>query len=219
MLEQFRILEMRPDAKHAIVTQVLEALEATLDLSSRALIPVVIAPECCFGSRVLGWYVQDSRHIELCASEPHPAVTVLHEVGHALDHLESGEFASSELLTHWQDAVMSNPSFARLMDSRAQRLIPQSQVSQQELLARSFEQWWATRLAHAALHSQWADFLANQPGVQQGLYWTDEEFEPVAAALEADLAAWGLPRRAVDRVATDSQKRGRRVHSKSRKAR
>ncbi len=184
---------MRQHDGHQGVYRVLSLLEAALDFRGRSMIPVVIAPQCCFGSRVLGQYVKRSRHVELCAAGEHLMVTTLHEVGHALDHLETGVFASESLLVNWTKAIVTNLSLLRLDQSVREARVRRTLISSPELFARSFEQWCVKRfLLDTDLQGQWNAFQSEKDVIADGSYWSDEEFALIADALEQDLAVLGI---------------------------
>ena len=192
-LEHFRFLEMRQHDDHQEVYRVLSLLEAALDFRGRAVIPVVIAPPCCFGSRVLGRYVQRSRHVELCAASEHLMVTTLHEVGHSLDHLQFEDFASESLLPNWTKAIITNPCLARLNQNVSEGRIRRTSISAPELFARSFEQWCIQRLLFdPTLQRQWKAFLSGQDLIKEGSYWSNDEFGLIADAFEQDLSVLGI---------------------------
>ena len=207
-LEHFHLLEMRVSGHHQAVFEVLNLLESALNFQDRSRTHVLIAPTSCFGSRVLGQYFKRTRHIELCLSGEYLAITALHEVGHSLDHLENGDFASESRLPNWTEAVVTNPALERLSQSILEGNVQQSLSSVPELFARSFEQWFAQRfLSESMLDTQWLSYL-KQKQLKEGSYWTQKEFSTIADALEVDLPALGIQ---ISRPANTKLTRAKRV--------
>ena len=126
----------------------------------------------------------------------HPALTLLHEVGHVLDHLGLGgsirlASASDPALDHWRAAVRSSLAFVDLEQSARLSTNPDLRATiayltrPEELWARSYTQYVALRSGNPDLAAQLA--ARRQPQVQ-GRYiprqWTDADFAPIAAAFD-----------------------------------
>lgn len=128
--------------------------------------------------------------------------SVVHEVGHAIDvhgfgggfppvrALQKGKFTSgfqrSEAWDRWRSAMRETNSFAF-----AQRFDPKYAGKWEEGFARAYEQWIATRSGNEKLKAQ-LQAVRDEFGV--GHYWPDDEFEPIAEALDQIFSEAGLLR-------------------------
>jgi hypothetical protein len=162
-------------------------LGRALAAAERALPGAQLPPlEICFsrsrrfsgGYGHAGW-IEISRHAE------HVGLALLHELGHAVDHLVLGLGrawgSETAALDHWWQAVKASAAFARLgraCDGDEQSYWP----SQREAFARSFSQWTATRAGDTGLLQE-LERRASGAGRQ----WEREDFEPIGAALDAVL--------------------------------
>jgi hypothetical protein len=129
-----------------------------------------------------------------------PMTSAVHEIGHALDGhgfgdqetavraiLQGGGFetmySSTPAMTEWRQAVTSSGAYTRLVvegDGYRETIT--------ELLARSYEQYIATRSGNAVLLAKIAKRREDDPNV----YWADEDFEPIADAFDRFLESRGL---------------------------
>jgi hypothetical protein len=121
--------------------------------------------------------------IELSRHAEHLGLALLHELGHAVDHLVIGEgqrFGSETTrLAGWWRAVESSRAFERLMsadDGWYWR-------SPREAFARSFAQWVAGRSGDGTLLAE-----LERRAAGAGRQWTAEDFAPIGRALDAVLA-------------------------------
>lgn len=129
---------------------------------------------------------------------PGQQLTLFHEVGHFIDHQAlgaQGQFASIShpVLDPWRKAVRASTLHRKLsiivaMGNRYSRHAGYL-LGPQELWARSYSQWVATRLlalntgdsaARAAIQAQ----LAHLQLSPMGGHWPNDDFSPIAAALD-----------------------------------
>lgn len=120
-----------------------------------------------------------------------PRLTLLHEVGHFLDHRmiePEGAWASTgPLFEAWRAAVDESDA---VLELRRQELVPPlPQLARgmsyllkiEELFARSYAQWIAIRSGNDALLDEVSGSLS---GLSYPEYWGMDDFGPVADALD-----------------------------------
>jgi hypothetical protein len=125
-----------------------------------------------------------------------PALTLLHEIGHCLDHLGLGQaaaFASEAdpLLDGWRAAITSSPAFGDLV--RLSRVTTEPGLidalrylmTWPEFWARSYAQYVVSRDTGVQLTAEldarrqrapWRVYIPRQ--------WEDHEFSPIASAID-----------------------------------
>jgi hypothetical protein len=141
-----------------------------------------------------------AEQIVLCAEMLGEFNSTTHEIGHSLDlHALGGRLSATDKLTDrwfsmqgesgsWRKAVRESAAFDVLstagidLAKQAYYLLPL------ELWARSYEQWIAIRSGNADLGAK----IRRRRDDVSGLYWEEQDFEPVGAALEALFATRGL---------------------------
>lgn len=127
--------------------------------------------------------------------------STVHELGHVLDFNGLGNprfsltavrrnrvesSAKSEAMEAWRVAVRSSEAYKRLRRYYTERDYTLKLI---ELWARSYEQWIALRSENAAAQRKIDDLMA---GGRDDAYWTREDFESIAAALDRVFAEAGL---------------------------
>ena len=122
-----------------------------------------------------GW-IEVSRHAE------HLGLALLHELGHAVDHLVLGLGrawgSETAALERWWQAVQSSKAYARL--GEACTAVEQAYwPSRRETFARSFTQWTAVRADDASLLHE-----VDRRAAGAGRQWDRDDFAPIAAALD-----------------------------------
>jgi hypothetical protein len=131
--------------------------------------------------RYSGGYHHAGR-IELSRHAEHLGLALLHELGHAVDHLVLGRGSSwgseSTPLRDWWRAVESSRAFERLTSAEDGWYWR----SRREAFARSFAQWVSHRSGDGGLRAE-LERRAAGPGRQ----WTADDFAPIARALDAVL--------------------------------
>lgn len=130
------------------------------------------------------------------AQDP-PIVSVVHEIGHLIDMHGFGDgqvapsrsnemlgASSMPALAEWREAVFATRAFRDLPpdDAYLRSII--------ELLARSYEQYIATRSGNQALKAK----IAARRAQNAALYWDDDDFQPVAEAFDRVFATRNLRR-------------------------
>ena len=133
---------------------------------------------------------------------PHPELTLVHEVGHFIDHQAldwRGTFASekSDLLEVWRKIVMSTQTYKAIKAGAAGKKIngkwPRRSPAEfaealrfRELWARAYTQYIVSHGQNAQLKAQFEVAARHL----QGLYfWTDEEFTAIDLAITTLLTA------------------------------
>jgi len=127
-----------------------------------------------------------------------PITPTVHEIGHSLDAHGFGDgvpietiltsrgrdlYSSTAVMSEWRAAVTSSLAYERLVvNGNGYR------ESINELLARSYEQYIATRSGNAALLAKIAQRKSEEPD----MYWSDAEFEPIGEAFDRFFATRGL---------------------------
>lgn len=183
------------------VTHTAEQIGTILRVPLGSTVPVIEAgsmPEGVQGSFSFargGDRARDRIDVWRWTKEPH--ATFAHEFGHWLDCTRIGtgvgerfasalgveDAATDALIAEWRRAVMHSPAVGDLLEAR--RLRPTRQLeyllTEEELWARSFAQWVATKTGDPELLD----------GIRAGMrrtvpsQWTDAEFGPIAAAFDA----------------------------------
>jgi SPP1 gp7 family putative phage head morphogenesis protein len=139
----------------------------------------------------------------------HPELTFAHEVGHFIDHQgmsKPGRYASKfseDLMRGWHEAVTNSPSIKRLKDALKETHIDCRDIfgntikvrvasqyvryllQTEEIWARSYAQYIAVRSGDKAMLDQ-VDSIRKSGRTESGLsQWQDDEFEPIARAIDA----------------------------------
>ncbi len=142
----------------------------------------------------MGSYDRATRTITFDPSLPNMRETLVHEIGHVIDNAMHGErtgsrhglasaMPSTPEMREWASAVRDSPQIRELGSmpvtgySRYMRL-------PQELWARSYAQWIAQRTGDPRLRSEIRSHL-SQPGIEGYRQWAEDDFRPVASALDA----------------------------------
>ncbi|NKY99636.1 hypothetical protein [Nocardiopsis alborubida] len=146
------------------------------------------------GSGRMGSYDRATRTITFDPSLPNMRETLVHEIGHVIDNAMHGErtgsrhglasaMPSTPEMREWASAVRNSPQVREL------RSMPVTGYSRymrlpQELWARSYAQWIAQRTGDPRLQSEIRSHL-SQPGIEGYRQWAEDDFRPVASALDA----------------------------------
>lgn len=128
--------------------------------------------------------------ITLNGNGPWPKLSAAHEIGHFLDHQalgNPGDFASSSHLAmaRWREAVVKSDAVKILRKQELNTSSPREKsyykymLRQDELWARSYAQYIATRSKDTGLREQLKSAQA-----ESGRQWTDEDFIPIAEAID-----------------------------------
>jgi SPP1 gp7 family putative phage head morphogenesis protein len=144
--------------------------------------------------------------IEVSRAGRFPELTLVHEVGHFIDHQAlgtRGEFASEKaaLLEVWRKIVLATPTAKKLKLGAAGRKIdgewprrPPSEFAEalrlRELWARAYTQYVVRHGANTALQAQ---FEVAAQRLMALSFWPDDEFEAIDLAIATILAAKSWP--------------------------
>lgn len=146
--------------------------------------------------------------IDVSRAPVHPELTLLHEVGHFLDHRAlgtAGEFASEThpMLEVWRKIVSASPTVKRLklgargrkIDGEWPKRAPEvfaEALRLRELWARAYTQYIVKHGANPALTAQFDIAAAWLSG---NYFWADDEFEAIDLAITTILTAksWRSP--------------------------
>lgn len=175
-------------------------------------VPVMSSDSGDVGAYFWNVRTREPLRIELKRGQTHPRLTLLHEVGHLLDHQTLGVrgFYESERsvlsegrLVAWRRAVEASPGVKRgrkLLKQKnfdvpgsygkKERLAVPKRVlgellSPPELFARSYGQYIALRSSNQALLTELSATLDRRDELCFCRQWVAEDFEPIARVLDA----------------------------------
>jgi hypothetical protein len=121
-----------------------------------------------------------------------PGITLLHEIGHYLDHAVFGDGArwgsTGERFNAWRNGVASSGAVERLRAFVVSPPVPELAraysylLLQEELWARSYAQWVAVRSGHDTLLDELGSSLSALSYPEQ---WGFEDFAPIADEIDA----------------------------------
>ncbi len=177
------------------VAKILDSLHVTSDM---ARIDVITdAGPGNQGRFQRGMYKQPES-IGVIEGANHPGQTFAHEFGHFVEMFgipghESGERNwdgkfRNKILDEWHEAIQGSQAFKNLDALYGQKDINDKVLEYllryDELWARSYSQWVATRSGDSAL-MQGIDYYRSQTGqLGANRQWSDEDFRPIAAAID-----------------------------------
>jgi hypothetical protein len=140
--------------------------------------------------------------IDVSRAGRHPELTLVHEVGHFIDHQalgKKGEFASekSSLLEVWRKIVLATPTAKKLklaatgkqIEGQWARGTPEEYAELlplRELWARAYAQYIAAHSGNPALLAQLEVARVPLNGLR---FWQDDEFEAIALAITTILTS------------------------------
>lgn len=147
-----------------------------------------------------GFYPGDGRPARIAVrTYDGDAVTFAHEIGHFIDHQAMGtrgEYASkgSKEMASWRKAVRATALAQKLAEQKKNALFGKKRInyllSPHELWARSYAQWIVLKARQGEFGSadlrakMEAELKARLAGPFQGGHWSDEDFKPVAEAID-----------------------------------
>jgi SPP1 gp7 family putative phage head morphogenesis protein len=167
-----------------IVATTLAAIDAVHDDGKLPPIPVDAKPS----AKNLGEYrLWTGGGIGIRLSGPWPRLTAAHEVAHFIDHRvldQDGRMASdtSPVLAALIEAADRSAAIQWIKSSPLPLKRRAYFLQRHEIFARAYAQWIALRSGDADLL---ADLKRLREGSESWRQWTDEDFEPVAAELDA----------------------------------
>ncbi|MFI6578360.1 hypothetical protein ACIBFB_21435 [Nocardiopsis sp. NPDC050513] len=146
---------------------------------------------------VLGRYEMRTRTITFDPAAPRLRENLIHEIGHALDHLASpnpgvaSAVPKTTQMRDWRRAVVESWSYHRL-DAEPSTRYQSYLLRNTEMWARSYTQWVAERSGDARLRDELRQHLSG-PAPSRYRQWEDEEFQPIAEAIDKVIEEdWGL---------------------------
>jgi hypothetical protein len=184
----------RPD-----VAPLVDSLEALDQVHGDGALPQIRVDAKITSSSANAEYSPDGRRIGV-RIKPGQQFSFYHELGHLLDHHAlgtSGVFATENHpdLGEWRAAVLGT---SLVNDLKADLVVASGDrrrylrylTSTRELWARSYAQWVTARtlekkLGSEQLRQQLSAALAERRETMYGGHWSDEDFKPVSAAIEA----------------------------------
>lgn len=118
-------------------------------------------------------------------------ITFVHEFGHHVSLGEEGNFSLNQFqdkidrstsLSKWRETVQASDTIKGLTErqDKTKNGYDEYLLDDREIFARSYAQWIAVRSGDATLTDQLERNRSNNPNFQ----WQDDEFEPIAQALD-----------------------------------
>lgn len=188
---------LRIEAHRDVAGHALNVIDSVHGDGSLPRIPIRNAPSSAgyFGAYQ---YTHDDEAVNILvrAGGDHKELTLVHEIGHFLDHqgAPGKGFSSvhSELFAEWRQAVDETSTIQTLRRLRSDPLQVAHRgyldylLGYEEIWARSYAQWIARRSRDQTLIRQVADMLARDRQSQVGGFrqWTDDDFPSAARAIE-----------------------------------
>lgn len=162
--------------------------------------PVVVLPMANPKPGAQGHFTAVPFEIRINPNAIGKSLTTVHEFGHYLDYQDFGGttmMASRHALTaEWQafrTAVASSPEMREILSDAIDQLSPTRDhatylLKPEETFARAYAQWIALKSGSKTLKKDLARFR-KLPGVDAHRQWSDENFAPIADALDALFAS------------------------------
>ena len=138
-----------------------------------------------------GHFDPSNREIAVRPNGPWPQMTASHEAGHMLDFFAlgtAGQFASQSHpdLTAWRTAVAGSKAIQQIATGTVGGKPIRSQeyfLRGREIWARAYAQYIATKSGDPELLRQ-LDIIRQAPDIGTLIQWTDEDFAPIATAMD-----------------------------------
>lgn len=174
----------------------LKAIDKLHNVENLPSIPVKNSSSVKFQGQY-SWYPQSGQPnaIAISTASVNPPLIAAHEIGHFLDNQvlgKQGTYASvsDALFKNWRTAIEESIATKALKDLKAQAASSAAKkrvayyLSLWEQWARSYAQWVATRSDDATLIEQVKKIVQNGNSVYAASQWTDQDFEPIANAID-----------------------------------
>ncbi len=166
---------------------VVDAIDAAHGTTLAVVLPVRLAPELGLES-----YFDGRKPAILINTEAsHAELSLLHEVGHAIDHLAfaKGSWATEEnepLLREWRGAMLESRAVGELLRQRQaargdELNLLRYYLQSKEIFARSYAQYVTKRSGSLVLLRQ---LRQEQRGLYGDIFWRDNDFQPLRAAFD-----------------------------------
>jgi hypothetical protein len=134
----------------------------------------------------------ESKNITISNLCNRPELTIIHEIGHFIDHkgmsLGGKNFlteSSTPLLNNWKSAVLNTDSIKKILSFRKSK-DRKYLLDVSEVWARSYAQYIATKSNDYLLLSQVSNVLNNKKyaEIYRFSQWEDDDFKPVIDAID-----------------------------------
>lgn len=198
-------------ARSRSATVLREALDAIDQVHGDGLLDTLPVNMVSGKSSEATYYFRGTRaeKIDINTTAVHKRFSLVHEIGHWLDHQQIHATLDVALQqnrqikrasTQWMDAVKNSQAYKDLIGYRtgAKKLrivLPNGTertgrvdkryidylLNEQELWARAYSQYIITRSQHVGLQEEWQDYRAGGYFFD---HWTESDFEPVGAAMD-----------------------------------
>jgi hypothetical protein len=145
----------------------------------------------------ISWQDGRAEAIALSRKGTRPRLTIAHEIGHFLDHQALG-FAgrfdhTGEFWADWKEAVKGSEAVRELQNLPSNR--HRSYLLEwRELWARSYSQYIAAKSGDSGMLEAIGKIRENGIGGDRFSQWSEEDFKPIAAAIEAMFTKLGWMR-------------------------
>jgi hypothetical protein len=131
-----------------------------------------------------------SKEITLSSHSPHPELTLIHEMGHFIDHQAIGTkgihaSVSDPIFEEWRKAVDATNSSKKLREISHQKN-GKYYLSKHEQWARSYAQYIATKSEDKKLIAQLDNIRNNERynEMYRNSQWQDDDFLPIMKAID-----------------------------------
>jgi hypothetical protein len=178
---------LREVAKAAVA-----AIDQVHDDGSLPTIPLESGAGGNYGVFASRRFTNEPVRIGIAQGGPWPALTTVHEVGHFLDNSAiggTGNFASRAKFPDMQAVIDAAEQTARIQELRDARSKSRSSRYREKLdyLLDPAEVWaraYAQYIAQASSNATLLNDLKNMRAAEPMKGWTDEDFKPIATAIE-----------------------------------
>jgi hypothetical protein len=169
----------------------LDAIEGLHVVESDQRIPLVSMKTSTNFGEYEYWRGGAASRIRIHENGTHPALTTAHELGHFVEGTmipgngkNDRRFGTDPTLSEWLGTVRASRAHGELA-ALPRRQYVNYLLSEQELWARSYAQWVATRSRDPQLLADLERINSqDKRGAAPPRQWTDEDFEPIAAAID-----------------------------------
>lgn len=193
------LLQVPPGDMEPLVRRVLDRIDAIHDVSGLPQMPIVYTNDPLRFGGYMPERAEYQRQFALSRSGPYPELTLTHEIGHLLDHA-LGDFLvylSSEpasMFSEVRQAMENSRAISSLRASiqfspgllQTHRFQILYWLAPQEQWARAYAQFIAVRSQDSVLLQNIEKArLLDGPDVFHNVQWDEDDFAPIALAIEA----------------------------------
>lgn len=187
------------------VAEAVQAIDRVHSAEGLPRIPVFNADTKEFQGRYKATADGDAREIRISSSSKNPGLTALHEIGHFIDHQSlNGKKGFASISDPIMQKVRSTIAQTAAIDGIRAELFKTSiqglknlcryYLKPEEQWARAYAQYIATRSGNASLIGQLDAIRNSAHRAYRNSQWSDDDFAPVAAAIDDLLEELGLKR-------------------------